>query len=146
MQYFTSKDELFATVLSVPAHALTRMTDAWRGPEAGIGERVARAFLDVWGNDPTASEPLLAMLRGAMATEQAAAQLRDFIEDRLLIGVVAHLRDDSDTRLRIGIASAMLVGIIVARSVVRVPTIANVSLESIVSATATALQPLLAPE
>ncbi|GGM94361.1 TetR family transcriptional regulator [Lentzea pudingi] len=147
MQYFKSKDELFATVLSVPAHALMRMTDAWRGPEVGIGERVARAFLEVWENDPTASEPLLAMLRGAMSTEQAAAQLRDFIEDRLLIGVSAHLRgDDPDTRLRIGIASAMLVGIIVARSVVRVPTVANVSLESIVSATATALQPLLASE
>ncbi len=146
MQFFKSKDELFGTVMSVPPAALQRMTDAWRGPENGIGERVARAYLDVWENDPQAAEPLLAMLRSAIANEQAAAQLRDFIEARLMIGVSAHLRDDHDTRLRVGIASAMLVGIIVARSVVRVPTIADESLNAIVAAASGALQALFAPD
>ncbi len=146
MQFFKSKDELFGTVMSVPPAALARMTDAWRGPEDGMGERVARAYLEVWESDLEASEPLLAMLRGAIAHEQAAAQLRDFIEARLMIGVLAHLRDDHVTRLRIGVASAMLVGIIVARSVVRVPTVANESLDSIVATVADALQTLLAPD
>ncbi len=146
MQFFKSKDELFGTVMSVPPAALERMTDAWRGPEDGIGERVARAYLDVWESDPRAAEPLLAMLRGAIANEQAAAHLRDFIEARLMMGVSAHLRDDHDTRLRVGTASAMLVGIIVARSVVRVPTIADESLDSIVATVARALQALLVPD
>ncbi|MGW0810506.1 TetR/AcrR family transcriptional regulator [Nonomuraea sp. NPDC002799] len=145
MQFFKSKDELFGAVMSVPPAALARMIDAWQGPEDGIGERVTRAFLGVWEGDPQASESLLAMLRGAIAQEQAAAQLRDFIEARLMKGAHAHLRDDDDTRLRVGLAAAMLVGIIVARRIVRVPTIANESLDSIAATAATALQALLAP-
>ncbi|WP_410814979.1 TetR family transcriptional regulator [Micromonospora sp. 067-2] len=145
MQFFKSKDELFGAVMSVPPAALVRMTDAWHGPQEGLGERVARAFLDVWEEDPQASEPLLAMLRGAIAQEQAAAQLRDFIEARLLKGVTAHSRNDYATRLRVGVAAAMLVGIIVARRIVGVPTIANESLDSIAATAGHALQALLVP-
>ncbi|WP_436762179.1 TetR family transcriptional regulator [Streptosporangium sp. V21-05] len=145
MQFFTSKDELFGAVMSVPPAALARMTDAWQGPEDGIGERVTRAFLGVWEDDPQASRPLLAMLRGAIARERAAEQLRDFIEARLMKGAPAHLRDDDDTRLRVGLASAMLMGIIVARHIVRVPTIADESQDSIAATAATALQALLTP-
>jgi AcrR family transcriptional regulator len=144
MQFFKSKDELFGAVLSVPPTALDRMTDAWQGLPDGIGERVTRAFLAAWEDDPQASEPLLAMLRGAIAQEQAAAQLRDFIEARLMKGVPAHLQDD-DIRLRVGLAAAMLVGVIVARRVVGVPTVANESVDSIVAVAGAALQALLAP-
>ncbi len=35
---------------------------------------MTRAFLAVWEGDPRDSEPLLAMLRGAIANEQAATQ------------------------------------------------------------------------
>ncbi len=143
MQFFKSKDELFGTVMSVPPAALARMTDVWSGPQDDIGRRVAHTFLDVFENDPHASEPLLAMLRGAIAHERAAAQLRDFIEARLLIGAAGRLRDDQQTRLRVGVASAMLVGIIVARSVVRVPTVADASFDSVVATAANALQALL---
>ncbi|MEV4140123.1 TetR family transcriptional regulator [Dactylosporangium sp. NPDC049742] len=145
MQFFKSKDELFGAVMSVPPAALDRMTDAWRGPSEEIGERVARAFLGVWEDDPEASEPLLAMLRGAIAQEQAATQLRDFVEARLMKGVDAHLRDDPDTRLRVALAAAMLMGVVVARRIVRVPTLADEDLTQVVAAAATALQALLAP-
>jgi AcrR family transcriptional regulator len=146
MQFFKSKDELFGAVMSVPPAALARMTDAWHGPKESVGERVARAFLDVWENDPQASEPLLAMLRGAIAHEQAAARLREFLEARLMTGIPAEVRDDEGTRLRVGLAAAMLVGVIVARSVVRVPTVADQPLDSIVATAAEALQALLAPD
>ncbi|MBU2668225.1 TetR family transcriptional regulator [Actinoplanes bogorensis] len=145
MQYFKSKDELFGAVMAVPPDALDRMTDAWPGPAEGIGERVARAFLEVWEADPRTSEPLLAMLRGAAAREAAADQLRDFIEARLMRGAVDHLPDDHDTRLRMAVAAAMLVGIIVARGIVRVPTVADESLDTIAVTAGTALQALLAP-
>ncbi|MGX6605298.1 TetR/AcrR family transcriptional regulator [Micromonosporaceae bacterium Da 78-11] len=145
MQFYKSKDELFGAVMSVPPAGLARMTDAWQGPTDGIGERVVRAFLGVWEGDPQTAEPLLVMLRGAIAQEKAAAHLRDFIEARLMKGVAVHLHVDPDTRLRVGLASAMLMGIIVARSIVRVPTIADESLDTIASTTAGALQALLAP-
>ncbi|WP_410631654.1 hypothetical protein [Amycolatopsis sp. cmx-4-83] len=113
MQFSKSKDELFGAVMSVPPSTLEQLTDAWRGPRDG---------------DPLSAEPLRAMLRGAIANEQAAAQLRDFLEARLMLGVSAHLQDDGDTRLR------------------AVPTIADEPFDSIVATAATALQPLLAPD
>ncbi|MBM2620288.1 TetR family transcriptional regulator [Actinoplanes sp. LDG1-06] len=145
MQFYKSKDELFGAVMSVPPEALDRMTEAWKGPADGIGERVAQAFLEVWERDPRTSAPLLAMLRGTIARDQAAGHMRDFIEARLMRGAAAHLRDDHDTRLRIGVAAAMLVGIIVARCVVQVPTVADESLETIAATAGAALQELLTP-
>lgn len=145
MQFFKSKDELFGAVMSVPPQALARMSEAWQGRQDEVGERVTRAFLEVWEGEPRTSEPLLAMLRGAITQQQAAAQLRDFIEARLMKGAPAHLQADDDTRLRVGLAAAMLVGIIVARRIVGVPTIADQSLEVIVARASGALQALLAP-
>lgn len=43
--------------MSVPPAVLDRMTDTWRGPEDEIGERVTRAFLDLWEDDPEAGPP-----------------------------------------------------------------------------------------
>ncbi|MEC3978038.1 TetR/AcrR family transcriptional regulator [Amycolatopsis sp. H20-H5] len=78
-------------------------------------------------------------------TSRRPTQLREFIDARLMIGAAAHLRNDDATRLRVGVVAAMLVGIIVARRVVRVPTIANAAFESVVDTAAEALQALLAP-
>ncbi|MFJ8864139.1 TetR/AcrR family transcriptional regulator, partial [Streptomyces sp. NPDC102451] len=71
MQFFRSKDELFAAVMSVPADALTRFSAAFEGADDLLGERVVRAFIEVWEVDARTSEPLMAMLRGAIVNEQA---------------------------------------------------------------------------
>ncbi len=145
IQFFRSKDELFAAVMAVPPEALERMTAAWTGPSDTLGERVARAYLGAWEGAAEEAEPLLAMLRGAIAHETAAQQLRDFLEARLLAAIDARLRGDHDTRLRVALASAMLVGVVVARRVVALPTVAGEELEDLVAHIAPALQTLLLP-
>src|SRR5271155_1399356 len=65
MQFFRSKDELFAAVMSISPEALGRFSTAFEGPDEHLGERVVGAFLDAW--EGTDSEPLMAMLRGAIA-------------------------------------------------------------------------------
>ena len=84
MQFFRSKDELFAEVMSVSPNALARLSAAFEGPDECLGERVVHAFLEVWEGSPRDSEPLMAMLRGAIVNEHARAQLREFIQARLL--------------------------------------------------------------
>src|ERR1700761_8209820 len=70
MQFFRSKNELFAAVMSISPDALARFSTAFEGPDEHLGERVARAYLEAWeGAD---SEPLMAMLRGAIANQQAS--------------------------------------------------------------------------
>lgn len=71
--------------MSITSNALSRLADALNGPQQGIGERMTRSFFEVWEGGPADSDPLLAMLRGATTTEQAAKQLREFIQ-ALLVG------------------------------------------------------------
>jgi AcrR family transcriptional regulator len=143
MQLFGSKERLFAAVMSITPTALNRIADAFGGPRRGLGERVTRAFLGVWEGDPADSEPLVAMLRGAIANEQAAAQLAEFIEARLITEVQPELRDDPTARIRIGLASSMLVGVVVGRRLVQVPTLCEATTEALVDLLAPAVQAVL---
>lgn len=143
LQFFSSKEELFAAVRSIPPGVLERLAGAFDGPQYLIGERVARAHLGVWEGGPEESEPLLAMLRGAIANEQATEQLRDFIEARLLEDLRPELRQDSAGRTRAGLAASMLVGVIVGRRIVGVPTLVEVDTEALVRLLAPALQAVL---
>jgi AcrR family transcriptional regulator len=144
MQFFGSKNELFGAVMSVPEHALTRLSSAFEGPDEGLGERVVRAFLEVWEQDVSSAEPLMAMLRGAIVNEQANEQLRGFIQERLLVDAIA-TRDVQDATLRAGLVSAMLVGLMVGRGVVGVPTLTEADRETLVALVGAAAQSVLVP-
>jgi AcrR family transcriptional regulator len=141
MQFFRSKDELFAAVMSISPAALARLSGAFDGPDEHLGERVVRAFLDVWEGAPRESEPLMAMLRGAIVNEQANTQLREFIQARLLDAVGPRVMDDAV--LRTGLASSMLVGLVVGRRIVGVPALADADAEKLVALAAPAIQSVL---
>jgi len=139
MQFFRSKDELFAATMAVPASALERFDTAFEGPDERLGERVVRAFLSAWEGPAEESEPLMAMLRGAIVNEQAAIELRAFIQSRLLHGAA----DDGDAMFRAGLASSMLVGLVTSRQIIGVPVLAAADTERIVAAVAPAIQSVL---
>ncbi len=143
MQFFRSKNELFAAVMSISPDALARFATAFEGPDEHLGERVVRAYLGVWEASED-SEPLMAMLRGAIVNDQASAQLREFIQARLLDGMAARRADHDDAALRAGLASSMLVGIVVGRQIVGVPILARADSETLVALVAPAIQSVLA--
>jgi AcrR family transcriptional regulator len=143
MQFYRSKNELFAAVMSITPAALGRLSTAFDGPDESLGERVVRAFLSVWEGAPQDSEPLMAMLRGAIVNEQAGAQLREFLQARLLEGVGSLQVNHDDAALRTGLASSMLVGIIVGRRIIEVPTLADADTQALVALAAPAIQNVL---
>lgn len=140
MQFFGSKDDLFAAVIAVPGSALDRFATVFDGPDEHLGERVVRAYLQAWEGVREESEPLMAMLRSAVVNDQANAQLRDFIQSRLLHGMSG--RGD-DAVLRAGLASAMLVGVVTSRRIIGVPALAAADTETLVATLAPALHQLL---
>ena len=143
MQFFTSKEELFAAVMSISPKSLARLSTVFDGPDEHLGERVVRAYLEVWEGVPEDSEPLMAMLRGAIVNEQAGAQLREFIQARLLEGMGTGPADAPDAALRAGLASSMLVGLVVGRRLGGVPVLANADVETLARLTAPAIQSVL---
>ena len=140
MQFFGSKDELFAAVMEIPSSALHRFDTVFEGPDEHLGERVVRAFLEAWEGAPEQSEPLMAMLRGAIVNEQASTQLREFIQSRLTHGMRG--RGD-EAMLRAGLAASMLVGIITSRRIIGVPVLASADSDTLVAAVGPAIQQLL---
>ncbi|QHK21842.1 TetR family transcriptional regulator [Pseudarthrobacter psychrotolerans] len=144
MQFYRSKDELFAAVMAIPPEALERFNTAFEGPDDDLGERVVRAYLGAWEGAHEVSEPLMAMLRGAIVNESAAEQLRSFIQSRLLEGT--RERTDTDAALRAGIASSMLVGVVTGRQIIGVPTLLTAGTEELVTVLAPAIQQILVPQ
>jgi AcrR family transcriptional regulator len=143
MQFFRSKDELFAAVMAIPVSALERFNTLLEGPDEHLGERVVRAYLTAWEGIPEESEPLMATLRGAFVNEQARDQLRGFIQSRLLAGTSERL--DSDAALRAGLVSSMLVGMVISRRIIGVPTLVAADPEELIRVIAPAIQQILVP-
>lgn len=145
MQFFRSKDELFAAAMSIPSTVLVLFDTAFDGPDQHLGERVVRAYLQAWEGLPEDSEPLMAMLRGAIVNENASTQLADFIQSRLLEGTRSRSVTDSETALRAGLASSMLVGLVTSRRIIGVPLLAGADTATIIRIIAPAVQEILAP-
>lgn len=143
MQFFRSKDELFAAVMSISPEALSRISQAFEGPAEGMGDRLTRACLLLGEGDPQDSGALLAMLRAAISQPEAAAQLRGFIQERLLGHISKDLPDHHEATVRAGLASSMLIGVIVGRHIVEVPVLLNEDLEAVIHRVAPAIQLVL---
>lgn len=143
MQFYGSKDVLFAASLAVSADALNSMADAYEGPIEGLGLRVTRAFILLWEQKSGDSEALLAMQRAAMSSELAASQLRDFVQYRLIEVISPKIHGVSNAPVRAGLAAAMLVGVILSRDIVRVPVLANEEQDVIIELVGSAIQTIL---
>jgi AcrR family transcriptional regulator len=143
MQYFGSKDELFASVMNLGPNTMSRVSDAFEGPDASLGERVTRAFLEVWDGDPQVSEPLQALLRAAIGNAQATVQLRGLIQKRVIDDLSPRLRDSADMSTRIEIACSMLVGVVVGRQLVGIEALTRQDREVLVAYIAPSIQALL---
>ncbi len=143
MQYFGSKDELFASVMNVGPNTMSRISDAFDGPDDSLGERVTRAFFEVWDGDPHVSEPLLALLRAAIGNKQATVHLRELIQKRVIDDLSPRLRDDADMATRIEIASSMLVGVVVGRQLVEIEALVREDREALVTYIAPSIQAIL---
>jgi AcrR family transcriptional regulator len=140
MQFFGSKEELFREVMAITPSALSRISDAFEGPQSSLGERVTRAFLEVWDGEPQDSEPFIAMLRAAISNEQASAQLRDLIQARVAHDLASR---DPNLTLRVEIVSSMLIGVIVGRHIVHVSGIADQDRESLIQLITPGVQAIL---
>jgi AcrR family transcriptional regulator len=115
-RYFGSKAALFAEAATVEGPAVD-------GPADELPLRVLRSVLDADGARDGAEHPLLALLRSS-GHEQARLQLQRQLCEGFLDGF-AELAAGPDARLRAELLGALLLGISVARSVVRTPALAG---------------------
>ena len=129
--FFASKQGLFAAATEMADDVPLRLDAIFDGGLNGIGERVVRTFLDSF--DATGRTPLVVMLaRSAPTHDESAVLLREFIEQELT-GRMAALLDTPDAVLRAGMVNVQLLGLAVARYVVRIEPMASASRDELVA-------------
>lgn len=121
--FFGSKQDLFAAAMQLPVTPAALADAAIDGGVEGIGERIIRLVVHTW-DDPATSGPMLAMLRSAASHELSARTLREFLTGEVL-GRIAAAIDLPDATTRAALAATQIVGLVMARYVLRIEPIAS---------------------
>ena len=127
--YFGTKDELFAASLELPFDPSVIVPALLAEGLDGLGERIVRMFVGVWDATP-GQGPLLALIRSAASDERAARSLRDFVT-RVVLGPLARAAGGEGAELRASMAASQVVGLAMARYVIRLEPLASASVDEL---------------
>jgi Tetracyclin repressor-like, C-terminal domain len=97
-----------------------------------------RYFLSVWERSPS-REVMIAMVRSAATHEHAAQLLREFI-GREVLGRIAGALDGDDALLRATLVGSQLLGLAMARYIVKIEPLASAPADVVAKAVAPALR------
>jgi AcrR family transcriptional regulator len=121
--YFGTKQGLFVAAVRLPVNPVEHLTVVLAEDPALVGQRLVETFLAIWDHAADRS-PLLALVRSAVADEDAAAMLREFITEEVL-GPVARRLGSPDAPLRATLVGSQLVGLAMARYIVKAEPLAS---------------------
>ena len=131
IHYFGSKEGAFVAAMELPTRpdqVLPRVLEG--GPER-LGERIVQTLLGVWDR-PSDRRRLVGLLRSAVTHDRAAAMLREFLGTEVF-GPVAASLGVPDAEVRAGLAASQMLGLILARYVLRLPPVARLSTADLVA-------------
>jgi AcrR family transcriptional regulator len=122
LHYFGSKLDLFRAAVAFPLDPAESIPALLAPGLDGLGERLVHFFLETW--DSPAGRPLLALIRSVVASEEAAALLREFVSREVLGRLAKALRVDQ-RRLRVSLAASTLIGMAMLRYVIKMEPLAS---------------------
>jgi AcrR family transcriptional regulator len=136
--YFGTKQELFVAAVQLPVNPVEQLMAVLDEDPGQAGRRMVETFLSVWDHAAT-QNPLLALIRSAVGDEHAAAMLREFITEEVL-GQIAHRLGSADARLRATLVGSQIIGLAMARYIVKVEPLASAPPAQVVAAVGPTLQ------
>jgi AcrR family transcriptional regulator len=126
--YFGTKQELFVAAVQLPVNPVEQLMAVLNEDSDQAGRRMVETFLSVWDHAATQS-PLLALIRSAVGDEHAAA-----------LGQIAHRLGGADASLRATLVGSQVIGLAMARYIVKVEPLASASRTQVVAAVGPTLQ------
>jgi AcrR family transcriptional regulator len=133
--HFGTKEQLFVAVHELPMNP-SDLSLLIGGPEDQIGERIARFTMTMLAEDDSTA---VSLMRSSASNPSAAAMLREFIEVALVEPIAERIAA-SDSRERVALVAAQILGVLFARHIVRVPELASASVDDLVDLIAPSLQ------
>ena len=122
LHYFGSKRGVFEAAVDFPADPAEFIPRLLAPGLDGLGERLVQFFLETW--DSPAGSPLMALIRSVVASEEAAALMRDFVSREVLGRLAGALKVDQP-QLRASLAASTLIGMAMLRYVIKVEPLAS---------------------
>jgi AcrR family transcriptional regulator len=138
MHYFGSKQKLFVSVMALPYVPEEVLPDLVSGPRGEVGERLARFVVETLG-DPQSRAVLTGMVRAAAAEPEIASLVREQVSARIVDAIAAGLLAE-DAPARASLVASQIIGLIMARYVIRVEPLASLGPDALVAALAPNLQ------
>jgi AcrR family transcriptional regulator len=136
--YFGTKQELFVAAVRLPVNPVEQLAAVLAAEPDQVGPRLVETFLSIWDH-AAGHSPMLALIRSAVADEQAAALLREFITEEVL-GPIARRVGSPDAQLRATLAGSQLIGLAMARYIIRVEPLASASSAEVAAAVGPTVQ------
>jgi AcrR family transcriptional regulator len=130
-RFYGSKEELFVAAMALPVSPSQIVEALLADGVDDLGERLVRTFLRLF-DEGEAFAPFLALIRGAVSNERAAAMLREFLA-REVLGRLAAAASPDRPGLRASLAGSQMVGLAMARYVIGVPPLAGTGRETVVA-------------
>jgi AcrR family transcriptional regulator len=139
--FFGSKEGLFAAAMDFPIDPSQVVAGLVEPGVDGLGERVVRTLLTIFA-ELGETNPMIGLIRSAAAHPPAARMLREFLGRAVLDRVAAAVGTDRP-QLRAELSASQILGILVAREVIALPSLAAADPETLVRAYGPVIQHFL---
>lgn len=136
--YFGTKADLFGQAIGAPMRPDVDIPAMLAAPRHDLGERIVRYVLEAWER-PEVQKRGVVLLRSAIGNKLATPLLAGFLS-RELIGRIAQALDAPDAALRASLVASQVAGLLVARYVLKLPAIAQASVDDLVDRVAPTVQ------
>ena len=131
LHYFDSKEELFFEAIRERLLRQILGVLSEPRPSARVGDRIADAFLTAWDSEEH-RPALVALVRAGVSNERIGALLREMFQIEIPVHVARKI-GPRDVQLRVGLVASQLIGLAIARHVVRVEAIEKADRTTLVS-------------
>ncbi|GAA1659204.1 TetR/AcrR family transcriptional regulator [Fodinicola feengrottensis] len=138
--FFGTKQGLFSAALEMSPQVAPALHAVFAGSLDSMGVRIIRTLLEAM--DASDHVPLAILTRTAPHHDESEVLLREFIDRELTDRLMAML-DAPDAAMRVGTVNAFILGVAVARYVVRMEPVASASVDELVARIGPTLQQCL---
>jgi AcrR family transcriptional regulator len=136
--YFRSKDDVLLASLDVPFDPREVISALTREGRAGLGDRIATRFVETWDDEANQTR-LVAMVRASMSSRAAQDLLRNGLV-AMILRPISEAIATPDAVLRSQYVASQLLGMVMARYVLRLEPIASAPADEVVARIGPTLQ------
>jgi AcrR family transcriptional regulator len=139
--HFGTKADLFGETVGAPMRPDRAIPGILAGPRDEVGERIVRYILESW-EDPDVRRRGVVLLRTAIGNKLTTPLLAEFLSRELLARIARSL-DVPDAELRASLVATQIAGLLIARYILRLPALAEASVDELVKRIAPNVQAYL---